>query len=113
MPCRPAARMDETSAPAVQITRGFAASHRHVLWAKGDVYVVGHQAMGPDPQLRSIRSRGRRVEIGRMIAILEERLLPSVTALGRVARNAGEYRTGKACHGVDCVGDWGFIKVSS
>ena len=66
-----------------------------------DMDMVGHQAISPN--LRAGPSGGICEQIGveDIVAILEERLLPAVAALGHVVRVAGRHEAGKASHGAD------------
>jgi len=49
------------------------------------------------PRTRRLRQR---IEVERIVAILEERPLAPVAALGHVMRDAGDYEAGKAGHWV-------------
>jgi hypothetical protein len=52
--------------------------------------LVRHQAEGPDLDARALGTIRQQVEIERMVAVLEERPLTTIPALGHVLWNPGE-----------------------
>jgi hypothetical protein len=70
------------------------------------VNVSVHQTIGADLGLRPLRCSRQHAEVMRIVAIIEERPLPPVTALGDVMRDAWDYGAGQAAYGTS--GDTAF-----
>jgi hypothetical protein len=64
------------------------------------VDVIGHQAIGPYFGLRSLCRSGEKIEVERVIAVLEERALAPVAALRHVVGNARDDDAGQTGHAV-------------
>lgn len=97
MPCNPHPRVDIAGVAAMEIAKG-AAERILVARDSHDVDVVRHQATGPDLDPVAFCCLGEQVEVERIIAILEERPLAPVAALGHVMGNAWQDHAGETGH---------------
>ena len=75
-----------------------------------DMHMVGHQAVRPHFGPRRARGVLEQIEIEFIIAILEERPLAPVAALGDVVWDVGDDDSGEAGHGDWLVGFGGYCK---
>ena len=85
---------------------GLADRPTETLGVRGDrdqVDVVGHQAIRPDLHAALAAPLGRQLEIGVIIVLLEEGLLPAVPALRHVVRIARNNNSCDACHAGNLV----------
>jgi hypothetical protein len=67
-------------------------------WNGDDVYMVRHQAIGPDRDMRARRRVRQKVQVKLIVPIFEERPFPAVAPLRYMVRDAGENNAGKAGH---------------
>ena len=74
--------------------------------------VVEHRIIRPDRHLRAPRRIGEHGEVEFEIAILEERPLAPVAALGDMMRQAGDDNSEVAGHGCGRSPIWGFTHLS-
>ena len=69
-----------------------------VRWHRDDVYMIWHQTIGPDLDPRAHGGLRQEIEVEFVVAVLEERSLAPIAALGDVVRDAGQDRSWKASH---------------
>ena len=68
------------------------------LWHGDPMSVIGHPAIGPDHCTLFAASVGHQSHMGRLIAVVEERLLAAVPALRHVMRQTGDDQPRQSCH---------------
>ena len=97
MPGDAQTRVDEAGVPAVR----FAERQRQTIRGIGhqdEMDVVGHQAIRPHRDAGLAATLGQQIAVKRIVAILEENLLPPVATLGDMMRQTGHDDAGEAGH---------------
>jgi hypothetical protein len=89
MPGGASARVDIARVAPVQLAEGTPQA-AFVRRREYDVDVIGQQAIGPYFGLRPLCRGGQKIEVERVIAVLEERALAAVAALRDVVGDAGD-----------------------
>ena len=83
-----------------------------------DMHVIGHQAVGPNLDTRPVGCVGKKIEIERIVRLLEKSPLTTVAALRDMMRFAGEDEAGKPSHDTKLcplrnrINIWGLLHVS-
>lgn len=70
-----------------------------VAWHDNEMDVIGHQAIGPDCGLRSLRACLDKRKIPRLITVLKKHRLAAVAALRDVMGNIWHNKAGNSGHG--------------
>jgi hypothetical protein len=58
---------------------------------RNQVHVIGHETVSPDLNLLGLAELGHQLQVGCVILVAKERLLPAVTPLRDMMRQTGSY----------------------
>ena len=89
--------VDEVGVAAV----GFADSASEVVgsgWLEDQMYVIWHEAVGPDGDVGLASLLSQQVEVDFMVAVFKEDGFAPVSALGYVMGKSGDHDSSETCH---------------